>query len=218
MELFGKDISLAIFDLDGTLLDSTGIWAEIDRRFFESLGMEVPATYTQDIAHIGLKGAAAYTRERYCPELSEEKILEIWHDLSQQAYRFEINLKEGALEALELLKRGNVKLAYATANSRSLYGPTLDRLNLWQYFDYGLDANNHPGGKEGPGMYDRIAAHFGVSPSHTLVFEDSLFPSRIAKAAGYVLIGVYDHSSTKKIEDHLEISHAFLRSFKEMLK
>ena len=58
MLIASKEIKAVIFDLDGTLIDSSNIWSEIDKAFFAKRGMEIPPTYVDDIAHIGLKEAA----------------------------------------------------------------------------------------------------------------------------------------------------------------
>ena len=40
----------ALFDMDGTLLDSMGVWADVDRAFFASRGMAVPEDYAHSIS------------------------------------------------------------------------------------------------------------------------------------------------------------------------
>ena len=65
MKIINKEIKGVIFDLDGTLLDSTFVWNEVDMKFFNRRNMEIPPTYVEDIAHIGLKEAAIYTKNKY---------------------------------------------------------------------------------------------------------------------------------------------------------
>ena len=66
-----KKFEGVIFDIDGTLLESTSIWHDVDVEFFKKRGMELPDDYAQAIGHIGLDKAAIYTIERF--KLNEKK-------------------------------------------------------------------------------------------------------------------------------------------------
>ena len=124
MKVFNKDIKLVIFDLDGTLIDSTSLWGDIDKAFFERRGKEVPDTYSKEIAHLGLSAAAKYTRDNYFPNENIKDMMDEWTELSIEAYAKHIPLKEGAKELLELLKTNGVIITLATANSKELYEPS----------------------------------------------------------------------------------------------
>ena len=63
MKILNSEIKAVIFDMDGTLIDSTGLWHEIDKKFFAKRNMELPKDYAQKIVHLGLKKAAALTKE-----------------------------------------------------------------------------------------------------------------------------------------------------------
>ena len=58
----------AIFDLDGTLIDSMQIWREIDKEFFARRGMKIPQGYQAKIAHLGFRDVAAFTVKNYLPD------------------------------------------------------------------------------------------------------------------------------------------------------
>ena len=58
-------IRAAVFDLDGTLIDSSQIWKEVDEEFFSRRGMAVPVGYTDEIAHLGFAESAALTVRKY---------------------------------------------------------------------------------------------------------------------------------------------------------
>ena len=200
MKLFDRDIRLAIFDMDGTLIDSTSIWGDIDREFFARRGKEVPPKYGETISHMGLSKAAEWTRKNYLPEEKEEDIIQEWRDMSKHAYEKTIPLKLGAKEILEALKEKGVRLALATANSDDLYLPCLSRLGILDYFESVKDVVKVKEGKNSSKIYDEIADEFNLSPNNIMVIEDILSALRVAKNAGYLSIGVYDEQSTKDIE------------------
>ena len=217
MKLLGKDINLIIFDLDGTLIDSTSLWSEIDRDFFLRRGMEIPPHYNEEIAHVGLDKAAYITRTKYFPNEKEEDIIQEWKDMSLKAYQHEIPLKEHGDELLKLLKEKGVKLAIATANSKELYEPCLKRLGIWDYFDFVIDVNSTKEGKNSPEIYDKAASMFNLTSENVVIFEDLYEAIMTAYNADYLTIGVYDKRSTKNIDTIKKNSHLFIESFEEII-
>lgn len=213
MKFLGHDIQLAIFDLDGTLLNSTSLWAEIDERFFAKRGKKVPEHYGEEAVHLGLQKAAIWTSEAFFPNERPEDILAEWHQMAVDAYRDELDLNLFAKEILEAFLSRGVKLALATANSKELYEPCLERLKIRQYFDYVIDAHSVKEGKSSSKIYDVTTAHFGLDKEKVVVFEDALEPMACAHNAGYLTIGVYDVNTTKNEQASRQNCDLFLRDF-----
>ena len=115
----------AIFDLDGTLLDSMGVWEEIDAAFLNRRGFEVPADYLQAVAPLGFRAAADYTIRRFGLRESAEALIEEWDTLAVEAYQVRVPLKSGARQYLLSLKERGVRLAVATASREAYYVPAL---------------------------------------------------------------------------------------------
>ena len=218
MRYHGHDIALVIFDLDGTLLDSTGIWGEIDKIFFSRHGMEVPEGYGKEIAVLGLRRGATYTREHYVPTLNEEEILREWNDLSVEEYEKHLPLKPGAKEILDYCRSLGLKLAVATSNSPELYRPCIQRLGIAGYFDCFVDETDVHNGKKTSAMYDLICKKLGYSPAETLVLEDTLDPIRNASAAGYATMAVFDPHTSKGKALHMEASEYFAEDLADALR
>jgi HAD superfamily hydrolase (TIGR01509 family) len=212
-----KDIKLAIFDLDGTLIDSTSIWGEIDQIFFQRREKEVPEEYMKEIAHIGLTAAAKVTKEKYFPNEKEEDILKEWNDLSLEAYRYHIPLKDNVKELLDLLASKGITLALATANSEELYKPCIERLDIKKYFSYIIDVNSCSKGKDSPEIFDKVVHHFNLNKEEVIIFEDSLTAMKTGKENGYKVIGVYDKCSTKDIEYAKTLCFMFINDYKELI-
>ena len=218
MKFLNKDIKLAIFDLDGTLIDSTGIWQEIDNHFFEKRNMKVPEDYAKKIAHIGLEECAKFTKYEYGIKESEKEIIEEWINESKEMYFNTIPLKSDVLELLDLLKKNNVHIALATANSQEIYEKCLIRLGIINYFEFVGDVNKVKEGKNSPKLYNTIANFFNVLPSSTLVFEDIAIGLKTAFKNDFISVGVYDEQSINQEQEKREYSYYYVESYKELIK
>lgn len=217
MKFCARDVKLAIFDLDGTLIDSTGMWVNIDREFFRMFDRDVPEGYAKAISHIGLAAAAAFTKKEYGIPMSEEEIKATWRRLSLEQYENHIQLKPGAKEILARFYINGIPMAVATANSEDLYLPCLKRLGIYERFSYITDADKIKESKNSSKIYDIIAENFHVSPTETVVFEDSLTAMKTARNAGYFTIGIFDDHSTHSIEEAKSSCDIFVQDFKQLL-
>lgn len=217
MNICGRKINAVIFDLDGTLLDSSGIWGDIDRDFFAKRNMAIPPTYTDEIAHIGLDEAAILTAQKYCINEKPEDILHEWRQASKKQYEEIINLKPNVLQLLEVLKKNNIKLAVATANKKYLYEPCLKRLKVYDYFEFIADVDTVGEGKNSVKLYNFVADKLNEEPSNVAVFEDIHIGLKTAYENGYFSIAVYDfHSKDEELKR--KYSHIYINDFKEIIE
>ena len=104
----------AIFDLDGVLLDSMGIWDDVDRAFFHLHGREMPSGYVDALNSMSFSEGAEYTRALIGYELTADEIIAEWHSLSVKLYAEDVRLKPGAEELLERLSASGISMAIAT--------------------------------------------------------------------------------------------------------
>ena len=97
---------MLFFDLDGTLLDSNGIWLDIDIEFLGRHGIApVPEDYTEYVTHHSPLDAARYTRTRFGLSETAEEIRQTWLQMARAAYAGKLELKPGARALLERCRR-----------------------------------------------------------------------------------------------------------------
>lgn len=204
--------------MDGTLIDSVGIWAEIDKVFFAKRNMSVPEDYAKEIVHLGLKDGARMTVERYGFKESPEEIIQEWRDASIKEYSANIPLKEGAKEFLDYLKSNNVICTIATANDEALYRPCLKRLGIEDYFDFIIDVNQVEEGKSSPKIFDVIVNRYRVTRDQVLVIEDSLTPLKTTFTNGFKVVAVYDDYSKNQNDEKKKYSHKFVYNMNELIE
>ena len=85
-----KNIEGAVFDLDGTLLDSSWVWEKVDEKFLGDRGFQVPDDYVDEISPLGAERAAVYTIERFGLNEDKDDIVRKWIEMAKKEYATEI--------------------------------------------------------------------------------------------------------------------------------
>ena len=188
----------AIFDLDGTLLDSMFIWDTIGEDYLRSLGKEPHEDLKQTFMTLTLEEAAEYYREHYGVTLSVKEIVDGVNTMVEDIYRTKVTLKSGVADYLVYLKENKVKMCVATVTDRYLVEETLERLGIRHFFSEIFTCAEIGFGKDKPVIYQKGLEHLGTKKEETYVFEDLPFALKTAKEDGFRTVGVYDrHEATQ---------------------
>ena len=190
----------AIFDLDGTLLDSMFIWDTIGEDYLRSLGKEPHEDLKETFMTLTLEEAAEYYREHYGVTLSVKEIVDGVNAMVEQTYRTKVTLKPGIAEYLAWLKENGVRMCVATVTDRYLVEETLERLGVRHYFLEIFTCAEVGFGKDKPVIYQKALEHLGTEKSDTYVFEDLPFALNTAKTDGFPTVGVYDRHEVHQDE------------------
>ena len=188
----------AIFDLDGTLVDSMFIWDTIGEDYLRSLGKEPHEDLKETFMTLTLEQAAEYYRTHYGVTLSVKEIVDGVNTMVEGIYRTRVALKQGVADFLAQLKENGTRMCIATVTDRYLVEETLDRLGILQYFSEIFTCAEVGYGKDKPIIYRKAHEHLDTVKNETYVFEDSLFALKPAKADGFTTIGVYDRHETSQ--------------------
>ena len=206
----------AIFDLDGTLIDSNSVWAKIDRVILSKRGINCSDKFIHTLASMTYEEAAEEMHKLDVKETTEEIINEC-NALAIKEYRYNIFIKDGVAEYLDYLKKNGIKIALATASPKILYEPVLRNNHIYNYFNAFCTTEDVGKSKDYPDIYLLAASELGVNPNECIVFEDVLKGIVSAKNAGMTAIGVYDKYSDEDIITMRITSDRFIMNFFEML-
>ena len=188
----------AIFDFDGTLVDSMFIWDTIGEDYLRTLGKEPHEDLKETFMTLTLEEAAEYYRTHYGVTLSVKEIVDGVNTMVEGIYRTRVALKQGVADFLAQLKDNGTRMCIATVTDRYLVEETLDRLGLLQYFSEIFTCAEVGYGKDKPIIYRKALEHLDTAKNETYVFEDSLFALKTAKADGFTTVGVYDRHENRQ--------------------
>ena len=208
---------MLIFDLDGTLIDSTGLWVEVDKIFLARRGAEYTQEYYEGVAHTILQNCAIFTKEYLNLEESCEEIIAEWMDLAQNAYD-NVPIKAGVRQFLEQCRDKGERMVVFTACVPEHYETALKHLELEPFFEQVIYAQKMGMDKKSPEIFLKVCEMLGVTPEECIFYDDSVTACAAAKEAGMEVIGVYDAYFEDKRPDMERICDRYIESFEELLK
>ncbi len=195
-----KPIRAAIFDADGTLVDSMPMWNRITYDYADFKGIYAPPGLSKVMNVMCLEQCAAYYKEKLGAAGTVEEIIAEIVGMSAEKYRTSIPEIENASAFLCMLKRENIRTALATASNLSTLTPALSRLGMLENLDVLESCTTIGKSKEHPDIYLKCALDLGVSPEECVVFEDALYAVHTAKNAGFSVVGLLTASLSAEEE------------------
>jgi phosphoglycolate phosphatase len=186
-----KRLRLAVFDCDGTLVDSQHAIVACMASAFSQEGLEAP-TIADVRRIIGLPLAECMARLVPGEGARHDRLVEAYKDaffrLRQQAGHDE-PLFEGALAALAAVEADGWLLGVATGKSKRGLLAVLERHGLERRF-LTLQCGDMGPGKPDPAMLERAMAETGVTAADTVMIGDTTFDMVMAQRAGVRGLGV----------------------------
>lgn len=212
-----KNKKSVIFDLDGTLVDSMGIWGKIDVEYLGGFGLEVPDDLQAAVEGMGFTEVAEYFKERFRIPYSIEEIKQYWQSMAMEKYEKEILLKPGADKVIPWFKEQGLSLAVASSNHISLIEAVLKAHDLYSYFDCIITACDVKKGKPAPDVYLEAARRLNARPGECLVFEDIIPGIQAGKNAGMEVCAVYDSYSAAQDQQKRNLARYYITDYCQVI-
>lgn len=185
----------AIFDLDGTLIDSLffwdRLWVKLGEKYLGNSEFRPGPVLEKAVRTVTFRDAAKLLHEEFGFGDPDE-IYDLMHDFCIEIYRDEATFKPGAKELLDHMKSRGIRMCIASASMPDLLRAIFDRFGLDDYFPKIISCADVGKGKSHPDVFIAAETYMGTSREDTWVFEDSIVSLETAQKAGFKTVGVFD--------------------------
>ncbi len=207
----------AIFDMDGTIVDSMGYWKELAVEFLHSKGIfDISEELLIKIRPMTMTESSTVFINEFNLPLTVPEVISEMNRIMTEHYYHDIELKNGIVSYLDIMKSRGVHMCVASATPKPLIEACLKRLEVSDYFDFIISCDEVGAGKGSPAVYYACGDRFGnIKAEDIAVFEDAIFAGRTAKIANFYLVGIYDEISSDTWNELSEISDEIITDWNE---
>lgn len=210
-------IKAVIFDMDGVLIDSEPLWHKTVVKIYKQVGVDITETHRNHMkGRKSLENAQSFYDQYRWEGLTPQEVSDLIIKDMVKLVKCEGRLMPGVHHALQICKQASLPVAVASSSPMVLIEAVVDKLELSEHFDHIYSAQFEPYGKPHPGVFLKVAEHFGVPPQQCLVFEDSLSGVLAAKAARMQCVAVPEPAL--KTNPSIQIADVVLDSLEEFDK
>ena len=182
-------IEAVVFDLDGVLIQTEELWAEIRERLARERGGRYDAEAQRAMMGMSSPEWSRYMHERVGLPESPDQIAAEVVELMAARYRDELPLIPGAVEAVERLA-ARWPIGLASSSNRELIDLALELSGLDRLIRASVSSEEVARGKPAPDVYQEACRRLGVEPTRSAAVEDSHAGIGAAKAAGMRVVAI----------------------------
>ena len=186
----------AIFDMDGTILDSLMfwdyLWQRIGEKYMNNANFKPCEEVDKNVRTMIYTDAMKYFKDFYKSPVATDDFIRFTSSGITNFYKDIAKVKAGAMPLLAFLKSQNIKLCLASATAMPEIRFALECHGLLKYFDIVLSCADIGVGKDRPDIYLKAMQLMDLPQNEICVFEDSYVALETAKKVGFHTVGVFD--------------------------
>ena len=230
-----KNKKFLLFDMDGTLIDSVGMWNDVDRLFIKALGGSADGTDVQAVRDSKLreykasadpyKEYCAFIGEKYGSSLSPDELVALRYSISKKFTENTIDYKPFADKFIKKLKADGYTLTIVSTTKRSNMDcyrtknkNIIEKANIDDFFTKTYTREDAKEIKPSPEIYERVLHELNAKAEECLIFEDSLVGVEAANNAGIDVVSFHDRYSDADRNAIISKSKIYFNDFKEALR
>ena len=210
------DFQGAVFDADGTLLDTMQVWHSLGELYLRKRNITPEEGLSAKIWPLSYEQGCEYIREHYGLKESVREIQRGISGMIEGFYRNEAALKPGVREFLDVLKERRISIVIATSGDRELLCSALTRNGIAGYFAHIFTCTELNTDKRHPFIFTACAEFLGLAPESVAVFEDSLYAIEAAKCAGFITYGIEDKYSANDRERIIQTADHYITDWRKI--
>ena len=203
-------ITGAIFDMDGTLLNSMDYWSIVADEYLTSVGITPKESTSRRFLEDGMARWYEFCQKEFGIKDTLEEAKAHIYEFMNAHYDTTVDLKPGARALLDSLKNNGVKMCLATATDRASVERILNRLGIEEYFLRIFTSGEVGVGKRSPLIYETALNFLGTDRDTTYVFEDAVYAMKTAYTNNFKVVGIYDKNVYATEDEIKNFCHVFL--------
>ncbi len=208
-------VSGAIFDCDGTLLDSLDVWLATQNELGRRAGVSITAEESSLLCTYTIPEVGAYFHTRYGLGGSSEDVIDSIDELMALSYSEKVRPRRGALEFVQGLYELGIPCSVASSTPQNLLEIALEATGFSPFLSAIVSVDRVGVSKRSPDVYDFSCELMDTEKKRTWVFEDALYALETLISADYYTVGIYCDDTTAK-QDELQIADIFIKEFTEL--
>lgn len=213
-----KRMKVAMFDMDGTLVDSMQQWRVCNVVHLESFGVKLS---DEDRPYIIQASSGVmlfdYVKKRYGIDLDRAKLTEIQRKQMYDTYVKGVPVKPGVIDYLTYLRGRGVKVVLTTATWATHTVLALSQNGLLPYFDAIYTCDVVGCSKAKPEYFDKVSELIGYPKDECVLFEDALYAIRSGRSAGLLgTVALADPTNTLFRDDMQREADIFVETMAEL--
>lgn len=209
-------IQAAIFDCDGTLLDTMDMWRNTTAQLLNSYGLELTKSLFDAIEPLTIVQTCDYIHQHCHVDASGDAVMQRFNEIIRNGYERSSVPLPGVCEFLQSLRAHGVRMVVASSTPKEHLEFALKRAGIFDFFERTFSTGGSIRSKEYPDIWEAAHTYLGTDASSTWVFEDTPFGVREAKVAKLNTVCIFDAHMQRDIETCKKFSDVFIHSYAEL--
>lgn len=205
-----------IFDCDGTLVDSMGVWRELEADLAGRAGVELSQEDVDTLTTLTIPEVGVFFHDRFGLGSSRQDVEDMIDDFMMDFYGGRCCARPGALALVHGLAERGVHMSLASSTPSDCIHAAMEHCGFSPCLDAILSVDDVGASKREPAVYDRARKIMGTPLESTWGAEDSIYALRTLRRAGYRTLGVYDCDLSGTMDQLAENADRVIASFEEL--